>query len=524
MMKRYPRNIVCKRLCSLLLPLGLLSAGAAQAAVLKADFNGDGLEDLAVGVPFNDINGHVNAGSIDVFYGRAGGPTTTPNQILHQDTPGSGGAPGIADKAETGEQFGRALAVGDFNHDGYDDLAVGVPFESVDGVGNKAGVVNIIYGSSSGLWLRDNHILHTGEYRQAYSYFGESLTVGDFDGDGYDDLAVGASGWNLPNITDAGMAMVFFGATNGLIESSTSRYLFLHQNQRRVPGGAEPYDQLGKALTAADFDHDGYDDLAIGIHYEDIGNTVDAGGVAVLYGGSNDNLFDISRPHFLMDQFVEADDRFGEKLTTGDFNGDRYQDLAIGHPYEDASAKNSGAVSIVYGGRFGASGGVRQYWPVDVYNLPGKPEIGDFFGWSLAAADFDLDGYDDLAIGSPHEDQERRFRRDRRDTGRVTVLSGSSTGLYVGPRSDWHQDKSGVPSSRREFEHFGDALSVGDFNQDAYADLVVGVPGEYDDDVGMAHILYGTIDGLSADWRLGTQILNEGSAAKPKDWFGSALP
>lgn len=149
-------------------------------------------------------------------------------------------------------------------------------------------------------------------------------------------------------------------------------------------------------------------------------------------------------------------------------------------------------------------------------------------------ADFNDDGRDDLAIGTPNEDYNPRFGSNRKDVGQVTVLYGDPGGLRVTDRSNWHQDKSGVESSRTEGDHFGQALSFGDFNDDNIADLVVGVPGEDvgGNDGGMVHIFYGTTSGLSSAAALGRETFREGLGlvsdgpgfSETGDNFGATLP
>src|SRR2546429_4761819 len=130
-----------------LLALGPASSAGARRARhvasppgLPGDFDGDGEADIAIGVPTEDAGTVADAGSVNVLYGSGGGLASDGNQFWNQDSPD------VLDQAETGDQFGFAAAVGDFNADGFSDLAVGVPFESI-GSTASAEAVAILYGS-----------------------------------------------------------------------------------------------------------------------------------------------------------------------------------------------------------------------------------------------------------------------------------------------------------------------------------------------------------------------------------------
>ena len=176
---------------------GQSEAGDAFGEVLaRGDFDNDGYDDLAVGVPGEDLSSGsiVDTGMVWIFYGSANGFNTARSDKFHQNTSG------MADSNEGGDQFGFSLAVGNFDGDAYDDLAIGVPYETL-GSDSRTGRVQILYGSSSGLSssgsLSFEQDYLPGEESQDGDHFGWALASGDFDDDGYDDLAVGTPDKNV---------------------------------------------------------------------------------------------------------------------------------------------------------------------------------------------------------------------------------------------------------------------------------------------------------------------------------------
>ena len=178
---------------------------------------------------------------------------------------------------EVGDNFGNALARGDFNNDGYQDLAIGIPFEGIrtglpGPFGSQilsAGAVEVIYGSAAGLqgagrqfWRQGSS--YAGDTAEAGDNFGYSLTTGDFNGDRFSDLAIGVPGEDIGRATDAGAVTVLYGSPQGLSASAVAPQ-FWHQDSPGVQGGAEGSDFFGRALAAGDFNRDGYADLAIGV-------------------------------------------------------------------------------------------------------------------------------------------------------------------------------------------------------------------------------------------------------------------
>lgn len=350
-------------------------------ALAAGDFDGDGYDDLAIGIPDEDIGAVVDAGGMMVMYGSTGGLTAA-GTVWNQE-----GA------AETGDQYGKALAAGDFDNDGYDDLAVGIPSEDLGSIGN-AGALEIYYGSSSGLTTRvSNDFWHqdrsgVADTADENDFFGSALTVGDFDNDGYADLAVGVPYEDVGSTpyVDAGAVNVLYGSADG-INSTGSDYW--HQDTSGIGSIAEDNDRFGFALTAGDFDGDGYTDLAVGVPYEHW-NDADTGIVQVLYGtaggltATGDQLW--RQDTTGIEGGEEAGDRFGYALAAGDFDGDSYDDLAIGVPYESVGTEDeAGAVNVIYGSDLGLTATGDQIWYQGNGGLQGTAETGDRFGYALAA-------------------------------------------------------------------------------------------------------------------------------------------
>src|SRR5262249_30240631 len=153
--------------------------------------------------------------------------------------------------SEPSDHFGASLAVGDFNGDGYADLAVGVPEEDVKA--QNAGAVQILYGSRSGLSANNNQFWYQGKIAllesDAEDWFGYALAAGDFNGDGYADLAVSAPLEDIDNIVNAGVVNVLFGSHDGLTHVG---YQLWHQNSLGILDQAEDYDAFGWTLAAGD--------------------------------------------------------------------------------------------------------------------------------------------------------------------------------------------------------------------------------------------------------------------------------
>lgn len=449
-------------------------------SLASGDFNCDGYADLAVGTPYEDVNGMNDVGVVFVFYGTSIGLDPTGTEILVQSDAGN--------PNEVGDKFGWSLAVGNFDGGSCDDLAVGVPYENF-GSQVDIGSVIVFYGFATGLktsggtavWelLEQSQI---GLGIEEHDRFGYSLVAGDFDGDSFDDLAVGVPYEHIGSTNDAGIVNVFFGSTSGLLVSGVASYQNIDQEDAGEQ--SETNDRFGWALASGDFNLDGWDDLAIGVPYEDVEqpglwtDKTSAGVVNIFYGNvagfilnNNPSWWDRINQGMYSGDDLKDDDRFGYSLAVGDFDDDSYDDLAVGSPYEKFDGKaDTGVVTIFYG----AGGGITVGGSTEILSQDdagANVESNDRFGWSLTVGRFNGDSYDDLAVGVPKEDWAGKT-----NNGVTMVLWGSNTGLSS--TTGYWFGQSSVGGVEDGGDRFGFALAAGDFDDSGKDDLAVGAPYE----------------------------------------------
>lgn len=504
--------------------------GSVAVPAAASNFGDGYVDDLAVGVPGEDLSGsETNAGVVNVLYGARAVGINRGTQNIHQTLTGM-------DFSEANDFFGSALAIGDFDCDGYADLAVGVKDESfgtpeVAG----AGVVHVIYGRSTGLYPLDSQLLHQGgglqDTPESGDNFGYALAAGDFNG-GCDDLAIGVpfEDYGSPLLSAAGIVQVVYGSPGSGL---TGPGVIWTQDDLTGNEVSQAGDHFGQSLAAADFNHDGYDDLAIGVPYETIYDetVIHAGVIQVAYGtssGLSDENADILwQAADTGDAAPENNDEYGSVLAAGSFNCDRHADLAIGIPAEDTDDTDAGAIQILYGATYGLANGAESNLFTRDRLHPGAGAASDHFGFAIAAGDFDGNGCDDLAVGAPDVDF-LSFSA----IGLVKVLYGQTTGLSATDYSSLAQAPFGLGGAIEANDRLGYSLASGNFNGDAFADLAIGVPFEDDDgsspqihDSGAIHIAFGSSAGLTG---AGSQYLYPGAngiggALEADDRYGEML-
>lgn len=408
----------------------------------------------------------------------------------------------------------------DFNGDGYADLAVSAElWPTTDEDDAFPGAVYVLYGSARGLTQAGRQRLLAADFTPGDTdeTFGEVLTTGDFDGDGFADLAIGGSDLPYGPGGGTGRVWVVYGSPSGL---SPARRQLWSQSTPGILGQPESDDGFGSVLVAADFGRGSQDDLAIGVGGEDGFR----GAVAVIYGSSagltaagnqlwtqaSKGIPGKRQPH----------DNFGLSLAAGSFSGGPQADLAVGVPGDRvAGMEEAGSVNVLRGSPTGLTSAGARLWNQRTAGIKGSPQPMDGFGWSLATGHLAGRSNADLVIGAPGENAYR---------GAVAVIYGSARGLTAKGDQLWTRRTKGLGDRSRLDHDLGATMIVGSFGRDGrtrrYDDLVVRASD--DKGVDLVEVIYGTARGLSPRhsraWDLDSRGI-KGKMSFNGTFFGSSL-
>ncbi len=417
------------------------------------DVDGDGIHDFLVASP-GSSGGGINRGKLWVYHGAADGPEDTADWTWSPNQNG----------LRVGEH--GSIAYGDINGDGYNDLAVGSP--DWYGSNGTLGRVWIFHGSSTGLSSSPDDTL---DGVQDGADFGQAVAIGDFDGDGYDDLAVGEPQFETQRLSStysgAGRVRIYYGTSTGIDTVSTTAIV------RNISDL-----NTGFALAAGHFTGDGYDDLAVGIPGASDGLTNE--GKVAIHKGSASGL---STGRVRAWDGGQAQLRMGTHVSNvGDVNGDGLHDIGVGAWKYDGGESHEGLVQVFLGG---------QVIPEATADFEFESDqIDAELGTIRSAGDVDGDGYGDVLIGAGLYDTTLT------DAGRVWLHFGSSTGLSSTADETFDGDTAGDELGGRGRKDTAAVGSAGDINGDGHADILLGAPA-YSSDKGQVTLRYGTPNGTS---------------------------
>ena len=409
------------------------------------DINGDGIDDLIIGVPYNDDGGS-GAGQAYVIYGVAGTPGTLDVTTLTA-------AQGFAIQGDTvGDNAGFSVSgAGDVNGDGINDLIIGAV--NGDDGGSNSGEAYVIYGTAGATrgtldltnLTQNEGFLIRGDV--SGDMLGWSVSdAGDVNGDGIDDVIIGATGSDSGG-QGAGAAYILYGATGtrGTYDLST----LSASEAMRIVGG--DFDNAGFSVSGiGDVNGDGYDDVVIGATGAEFG----AGAAYVVFGNQNSVDLDNLQPGqgYRIEGIDALNGPAGYSVSgIGDINSDGIDDLIVGARNSDTGGSNAGEAYVIFGTRWVSRNTIdlADLSPSEGFNIVGDAN-SDLFGHAVSGAgDVNGDGLLDLVVGAIGGDAGASAN------GEVYVIYGANFGITgapgLAPRSDTGTAGDAITSDTRPY-------------------------------------------------------------------------
>ena len=423
-----------------------LAPTAAAAPAKPYDLNGDGRQELVIGTPeAKDSEGRALAALVI-----RGSRTKLLGSASRLTVAGLGG-----DASQAYHSAGSTLASGDFDGDGFADLAVGVPNHYRSGPDFRTpGAVAVVYGGTTFPGQRRAFIEGPSPHS---ARFGAALVAADLNGDGFADLVAGAPGDDpdvaFDEVQGSGSLHILFGGGDGLDVS-----------RARVIGRANRDDRSFGDMTAlGDIDRDADLDVFEASEGAPVWSDDPATpGHLTMARGEPDGP--------AIAEWIRGEFRGGPtSLAVGDVTGDGYQDLVAGIGINDYVGEDDPAPSgVVMIWRGGATGPGRDPIAItqDTRGIPGSSQQGDQFGAAVAVAKLDGDRFADIVVGAPGEDGSR---------GRVTVIRGGRGGHATKRNFALVPGVNGLPGKRRGSTAFGHQLALLDHDGNGRLDLSIGV-------------------------------------------------
>ena len=464
---------------------GQHSAGLSVSGV--GDINGDGLADVVMSA---QVSGSVEAVLGYVVFGQSSGFNAT---LALSGLDGNNGF--RLDSAVAGAYFGAVVSgAGDVNGDGLADLLLGIPSAGVNG--ENSGAAFVVFGKALGvdpvfnLAQLDGHNGFRLEGGAAGDHAGCSVSnAGDVNGDGFDDVIIGARGTDPSHLKSAGSSYLVFGKASGFDPTMALSSLDGHDGFRI--DGANTGDYFATWVSdAGDINGDGYDDLIVNAPrpYTPVYANYSPGSSYVIFGKASGFSADMDltgldgENGFRLDGVALYDSSMSTPVSgAGDINGDGYDDLIVGEAYFHPHGNPLDSNYVVFGkaSGFDAVQSLSELDGSNGFRLNGP-------GGSISSAgDVNGDGYADVLIGDP-------LAQTTGPAGASFLVYGKASGFDAVVDVFAFNENDGLRLDGVEAnDHSGTSVSgAGDVNGDGFDDVIIGAPdAEYG--TGSSYVVFG---------------------------------